>query len=85
MNFKAIKIAEIPAMSNMDNPNAKLVVEFLESGLEAAELTDYEYGLNSIASGIRGVLHRTRLPVKVIQRQKRLFLIRTDIAKEAAK
>jgi hypothetical protein len=85
MNFKAISLTDIPAMSNMDNPNAKIVVDFLESGIDAAEVTDFTYGLESTASSIRSVLHRTRLPVKVIQRQKRLFLIRTDIAKEAAK
>lgn len=69
-------------MGNMDSPSVKLVMGFLESGLEAAEIDFSPFGLNSASSAIRAVCHKAQLPVKCLQRQKRFFLVRTDLKKE---
>ena len=82
MKFVACKAEDIPAIGNPENPVVKLLFDFVESKAEAAEVTASEYSLISTAGSLRGIVQRNRLPVKVIQRQKRLFLIRTDLKKE---
>lgn len=82
MNFVACKLADIPAIGNPENPHAKLLLEFLDSKEEAAEVTSSAYSLNSTAGSLRGIINRSNLPIKVVQRQKRLFLLRIDPKKE---
>ena len=82
MKFVACKVEDIPVVGNPDNPIVKFLFNFLESKVEAAEVTGFEYSLNSTASSLRGVIQRGKLPVKVVQRQKRIFLVRTDFKKE---
>ena len=84
MKFVACKVKDIPSMGNPDNPFVGLLFEFLESEAEAAEVTNSVYGLGSTTSALRGIVTRNNLPVKVVQRQKRVFVIR-DRSKEAAK
>ena len=78
MNFKAINCEDIPAMGNRDNPTVKLIMDFLESGADAAEVTDSPYGVASTVGSVSSACRRAKLPAKAIQRQKRVFLIRTD-------
>ena len=82
MKFVACKVADIPAIGNLKNPVVKLLFDFVESKAEAAEVTASEYSLVSTAGTLRGIVQRNNLPIKVIQRQKRLFLVRTDLKKE---
>ena len=83
MKFEACKVKDIPAIGNPDNPIVKLLFDFLNSNIEAAEITSFDYSLNSTAGNLRSTIIKNNLPVKVAQRQKRLFLIRTDLKKEA--
>ena len=82
MKFTACKVADIPVIGNPENPVVKFLFDFIDSKVEAAEVTEFGYSLNSTAGSLRGIVQRGNLPVKVIQRQKRLFLVRTDIKKE---
>ena len=79
MKFKACTMKDIPAMGNMDSPFAKLVMDFIDSGAEAAEIEHEPYGLSSASSSIRNICYRGKVPVRVMQRHKRLYLIRTDL------
>ena len=83
MKFEACKVADIPAIGNADNPIVKLLLDFLNSNIEAAEITGTTYSINSTAGTLRATITRNNLPVKVMQRRKRLFLVRTDLKKEA--
>lgn len=78
MELVPIKVADIPAFGDAENPTFKAIKEFLESDAEAVEIIDPNYGMASTASRFRGVLSRVSLPCKIMQRQKRLFLVRTE-------
>lgn len=82
MKFVACKLEDIPVIGNPENPIVKLLLDFVESKAEAAEVTASEYSLISTAGSLRGMVQRNNLPIKVVQRQKRLFLVRTDLKKE---
>lgn len=78
MELHAIKRDDIPGFAVKDSPAAKAPSDFLESGVEAAEITGYPYGLNSFSGNLRQIINRNHLPVKVTQRQKRLFLVKQE-------
>ena len=85
MEFIACTVEDIPAMGNASSPFAKLIIEFVNSNIPAAEIKPDPYGVNAAASTIRAMCCRSSMPVRVVQRQKRLFLIRTDMENKEGK
>ena len=78
MTFVPFNSDNIPGFANPENPFAKLLVDFDKSGLDCVEVKDLPYGFNSSVSSLRGFIQRGKLPVKLVQRQKRVFLLRND-------
>lgn len=77
MNFKAINREDIPAFVNSESPYAVLLKDFLDSNIEYAEINEFQYGASATASSLRNLIARGKLPVRVMQRGNRLFLINT--------
>ena len=84
MDFKACTIKDIPAFGS-SSEFGKLVLDFMNSGAEAAEINHEPYGLDSVGSNLRRICYAGKVPVRVSQRNKRIYLIRTDLEKEARK
>lgn len=85
MDFKPCALKDIPAFGNMSSPYAKLITEFVNSGTEAAEIDHAPYGMDGAAATLRRICCTGKVPVRVMQRNKRLYLIRTDLEMEAKK
>lgn len=71
---------DIPGFANQDNPTSKLLVAFLKGDADCVEVVKMPHGLESTASALRNAVSNNRLPVKVMQRQKRLFLVKKEEA-----
>ena len=85
MDFKACTLKEIPAFGNMSSDFGKLILNFINTGAEAAEIDPHPYGLASASSNLRRICYTGKVPVRVAQRNKQLYLIRTDLEMEARK
>lgn len=55
-----------------------IVNEFIASDMQVAEVTDLDVGLNGAYNGMRSMVSRHGLPVRVVRRKNRLFLVRTE-------
>ena len=75
VSFRAIKREDIPAIGNRAKPAVRLLMDFIDSGLECAEVELGKYSANGLASTMRGAVNRAALPVRVMQRDGRLFLV----------
>lgn len=55
-----------------------IVNEFIASDMDVAEVTEFDVGLNGAYNGMRSMVSRHGLPVRVVRRKNRLFLVRTE-------
>lgn len=71
---------EIPDQINTGRKavKQKIVLEFYKSGNKTAEIFDFT-DVKTEYSSIRSVVYRSKLPIKVILRENRLFLLRKDM------
>ena len=80
MEMRAIKREDIPGFANRNNPTARLLKEFLEGDADCVEIVKMATGLNGTASKLRNTVSNAKLPIQVMQRDKRLFLIKKGAA-----
>lgn len=76
--LKPIDINDIPELSNGKGPWATIVAEFISSGLSAAECETEQ--ARSAYYGLYQFCKIRRLPVTVLKRGNRVFLIRKEAA-----
>jgi len=55
-----------------------IVNEFIASDMQVAEVTELDVDLNGAYNGMRSMVSRHGLPVRVVRRKNRLFLVRTE-------
>lgn len=55
-----------------------IVNEFIASDMQVAEVTEFDGGLDGAYNGMRSMVSRHGLPVRVVRRKNRLFLVRTE-------
>lgn len=56
----------------------QILTEFVESGDEVAEVTEYETSINNVTHNLRKAVDRNGMPVRVFQRKGRIFLVKTE-------
>lgn len=71
---------EIPDQTNTGRKavNQKIVLDFYKIGNKTAEIFDF-MDVKKEYSSIRSVVYSSKLPIKVILRENRLFLLRKDM------
>lgn len=55
-----------------------IVNEFVASDMQVAEVTELDVDLSGAYNGMRSMVSRHGLPVRVVRRKNRLFLVRTE-------
>lgn len=56
----------------------QILTEFIESGDEVAEVTEYEGSLSNVVVALRKTAERHDMPVRVFQRKGHIYLLRTE-------
>jgi hypothetical protein len=67
-----------PSAAPSRSEYGKILKEFVESGNDVAEVTDYDTSFNNVANCLRVYVSRHDYPVRVFQRKGRIYLLRTE-------
>ena len=82
--FKEVKIESIPTDGRSNNASPKEnILDFYKSGIMAAEVVDISHYKTpeNARSSYASFLRRTKIPVIVILRWNRLFMVRKETKK----